>query len=65
MICLSYDGTIKQMWQLAIHFDEDVVMWSNTLKENIHVSYTTRMSCNILMYILTQEELRNNFHGQK
>ena len=42
--CLSYVGTIKQMRQLATDFDEEVVMWSNSLKENIHVSNTTRIS---------------------
>ena len=34
MVCLSYNGTIKQMRRLTKDFDADVTSWSKTLKIN-------------------------------
>ena len=34
MVCLSYNGTIKQMRRLTEDFDVDVTSWSKTVKIN-------------------------------
>lgn len=51
MVCLSYNGTIKQMRRLTKEFDADITLWSKTLKINRKVQ-TRLMACDLLMYLI-------------